>query len=119
MTRNEARLYWKDSGLDYGVLEYANLQSLRNEINKSMISSGVIDNTMRAWQRFTLRKDSPQRKWADLRCRAYYFESRQAITFEPDGMVGFAGWADDENVKPILTAFCAWVDQMKVTTATT
>lgn len=113
MTREEARTHWSKSGLTYEVLGYANLRSLRSGINKSMISSAVIGNTMRAKQRFTLRDDGPKRKWADLRCRAYYFEDRQAITFEPDGFVGFAGWSDDENVKPILTAFCAWVDQMK------
>lgn len=30
----------------------------------------------------------------------------------PDGFVGFAGWAGDHNVQPILTAFCRWVDEL-------
>lgn len=33
-----------------------------------------------------------------------------------DGFVGFAGWADDTNVQPILTAFCAWVDGVEAFT---
>jgi hypothetical protein len=44
----------------------------------------------------------------ELCCRSDYFEGRQAVTFEEGGFVGFAGWADEVNVQPVLRAFVAW-----------
>lgn len=40
----------------------------------------------------------------------YHFENREAITFNKDGFIGFAGWADRTNIVPIITAFNKWVD---------
>ena len=45
-----------------------------------------------------------------IRCKSYYFKDREAITFDSDGFVGFAGWADDGNVQPILRATLKWVE---------
>lgn len=39
-----------------------------------------------------------------------YFTQREAISFNADGFIGFAGWAADENLKPFLDAFYEWVD---------
>jgi len=44
--------------------------------------------------------------------KAYYFHSRQGITFEPDGWIGIAGWADDTNVQPLLRALVAWAEEV-------
>jgi len=107
MTRDEARSHWKKSGLSFASLTPSNLRNLRGKVNKAMIASGAIGESYRAHQRFTIRDTH-----AALRCRAYYFEQREAITFNKDGFVGFAGWADDTNIQPILSAFCAWVDEM-------
>lgn len=38
-----------------------------------------------------------------------YFKGREAISFNSDGFIGFAGWADDKNVQPFLRAFVLWV----------
>jgi len=80
------------------VLTRENLQRLRTLINERMMASGLIKSTYRCRQRacLTLRKGKPY--WAALRCHAYYFDNREAVTFNPDGFVGFAGWAADDNV---------------------
>ena len=44
-----------------------------------------------------------------------HFEDREAITFNPQDskgvcFVGFAGWADDTNVTPFVSAFSKFVD---------
>lgn len=44
----------------------------------------------------------------------YYFKRREAISFNTEnklgiGFIGFAGWADDSNVQPILQAADNWV----------
>lgn len=49
-------------------------------------------------------------KYAEIRCRAHYFTMREAITFNEDGFIGFCGWSDSKNEKPILKAFSTWLD---------
>ncbi|MDN0064849.1 hypothetical protein [Collinsella ihumii] len=46
---------------------------------------------------------------AFLRVSGFYFSGREAISFNEDGFIGIAGWADDTNVKPFLRAFHKWV----------
>jgi hypothetical protein len=111
MTRDEARKHWAASGLTYAALTAESLERLRARIDAEMIASGLIDHTYRARESATLH-EQPGNRWADIRCSAYYFEDRQAVTFEPTGFVGFAGWADEENVQPILAAFVDWVDEL-------
>jgi len=50
---------------------------------------------------------------AELRCRAFYFRSREAVTFRSDGWIGFCGWASDENAVPILEGFRKWVASLQ------
>ncbi|KKL44598.1 hypothetical protein LCGC14_2364080 [marine sediment metagenome] len=45
-----------------------------------------------------------------IRVESYYFKDREGITFHDDGFVGFAGWADDTNVQPLLRAALDWVE---------
>jgi hypothetical protein len=112
MTRDEARQHWASSGLTYDVLTEGNLERLRQRIDAATLASGLIDSTFRAREMATINRQ-PGNHWADIRCSAYYFDDRQAVTFESNGFVGFAGWADDTNVQPILEAFVAWVDEMR------
>lgn len=38
------------------------------------------------------------------------WEARQAMTFEPDGFIGFCGWADNNNMKPFVNGFMKWLE---------
>ena len=49
-------------------------------------------------------------KFAEILIKGSNFKSREGITFNEDGFIGFAGWADSENWKPFVTGFCKWVD---------
>lgn len=40
----------------------------------------------------------------------FYFKRREAISFNNNGFIGFAGWADTENSKPFINAFEKWVN---------
>lgn len=48
---------------------------------------------------------------AYIRVNGPYFEDREAISINPDGFVGFAGWADSRNERPFLVAFARWMDE--------
>ena len=110
MTRDEARAHWAKSGLTYDVLTKASLARLRKLIDTEMRKGDYVRGTLRAGRAGTLNG-----RWgpADIRCQGYYFNDRQAVTFEKGGFVGFAGWADDTNVQPILAGFCVWVNELK------
>lgn len=42
------------------------------------------------------------------------YSVRTGISFNKDGYIGFAGWADSDNVKPFIQAFKEWVDIIKL-----
>ena len=49
-------------------------------------------------------------KFAEILVKGSNFKSREGITFNQDGFIGFAGWADSENQKPFVTGFFKWID---------
>lgn len=48
---------------------------------------------------------------AYLRVDGSYFQGREAISFNKDGFIGIAGWADRNNVQPFLRAFLLWLSE--------
>lgn len=48
---------------------------------------------------------------AYLRVDGRYWQGREAISFNGDGFIGFAGWADDQNVQPFLCGFMRWLKE--------
>ena len=48
-----------------------------------------------------------------LYMNSHYFTRREAISFNSDGWIGFAGWADMGNLNPIKRAFMSWCDELK------
>lgn len=107
MTRDQVREMFSASGLTYSAITASSMQRLRALINASMTRSGVMGGSFRCRQRATIRDG-----YAELRCKAHYFENREAVTFNTDGFIGFAGWASDGNVQPVLQGFAAWVKEM-------
>lgn len=109
--RNTAREAFKQSGLTYDVVTRENLQRLRNIINKKMIEGGFIRGSFRCRQRAFMQA-TRRGLYAGIKCNAFYFKDREAVSFNPDGFIGFAGWADDTNIKPIVDGFIDWVKEI-------
>lgn len=109
--RREARAVFKEAGLTYAVLTPGSMRRLRAAINERMKASGSIDGTFRCKQRGVVT-ETQWGRFAELRCKANYFDDREAVTFNTDGFIGFAGWAAKTNVQPILEGFKAWVSEM-------
>ncbi len=108
MTRNDARKLFEECRLDYSALNGNNLRRLRTLVNNAMIESGLIRGSFRCFQRFSKIEGVVQ-----LNCRSDYFTDRPCITFNEGGFIGFAGWADDVNVQPILKAFAEWCRSLR------
>lgn len=111
LTRNDARAAFTSGGLSYAVLTSSNLRRLRALVNEAMRESGLIKGTYRCRQRGAI-KEAVGGRFAELRCRSFYFDNREVVTFNPDGFIGFAGWADAQNVQPILAGFVAWCREL-------
>ncbi|MBB3947096.1 hypothetical protein GGQ73_003060 [Rhizobium skierniewicense] len=118
MTREEARAAWDTSGLTYAHLTASSVQKLRDLIGTKMKSSGLMAPSGRSAG--TYRIQSKIKVWLQhggfgcgLYCKAFYFKDREAVTFNDNGFIGFAGWADEVNVQPILSAFVEWVEGLK------
>lgn len=109
--RADARQAFNAAGLTYAVLTPENMQRLRTLVNDRMKASGLIMGAFRCRQRAII-KQTPWGPFAELRCRADYFTNREAISFNTDGFIGFAGWADDTNVRPIIEGFKTWCAEL-------
>lgn len=56
-------------------------------------------------------KNRKATKYLTLKCQNW--DSRECISFNSDGFIGFAGWADNKNIQPILAAVMDWVNFYK------
>lgn len=111
-TRDDARAEFAKLGLSGADLSSVQLAALRACVDQAMQKSGLMKGTFRCRQRFANVEDQRGRKWPYLQCRAFYFDNREAVTFNPDGFVGFAGWADDQHIQPIIDGFFRWLEIM-------
>lgn len=110
-TREDARSYWTAAGLAVAELDFGKVDRLREMIDAEMQSGGYLRGTFRAKKKVKRLRSGC---W-HVACEAWYFKgshARQAVTFQEDGFIGFAGWSDDTNIQPIIRAFMAWVDEM-------
>lgn len=107
LTRDQCRKLFEERGLSYSDLTIKNLQRLRLLINLRMIFGEYMEMSYRCNKRWSIQRRQKHGKiiFAHLRCKLFYFNNRQAVTFEKDGFIGFAGWSDDTNIKPILNGF--------------
>lgn len=107
-SRDNAREAFSAAGLTVEALTPEMLRDLRKMINDCMVSFGLIDGTLRMRASRGPKRNAGTLP-AMLRCRSRYFDDREAVTFNRDGFVGIAGWADEENVVPIIEGFTQWV----------
>lgn len=116
-TTEEARAYFKDKGLTYGDITEGDIlvltMLLQKELKKSNKDNETSASTMTLSSKVDMKKKS---NGSIVKCFLYmnshYFTRREAISFNQDGFIGFAGWADQGNTNPLLRAFLKWCDYM-------
>jgi len=112
LSRDKTRSAFKDAGLTYKAITPESIKRLRTLINQSMKDSGLIKGSFRCHRRGVITRSKTGRFFAGITCQSFYFEQREAVSFNDDGFIGFAGWADDENIQPILSGFTEWVKEL-------
>jgi hypothetical protein len=126
MTNNEAREYFKSKGLDYSILSQKKRDLLREFVRKELKSfrNGQFRMIVRRQNKTKdLRIEDNRITFFGIRAKGFntmtikgetkefvHFDDREAISFNRDGFIGFAGWADSKNVQPFLSAFVKWCD---------
>ena len=102
--RNEARNVFKSLKLHYSKISESDLVKLVDMLNESILNS-------KYWKKITLNKVILFNKYiqfAEITGSGDYFDSRECITFNGDGFIGFCGDADQNNTKPITDTFIKW-----------
>lgn len=115
---NEAREYFSNCGLTYRDINDGDILSLVLMINKELKKANKNRETstgnMRLSEKIRIKK---RPDGSIITCFLYmnshYFTRRECISFNADGFIGFAGWADQGNTNPILRAFLRWCDSIK------
>lgn len=116
-TNKEARQYFRDKGLSYHDITEGDILSLlmllNREIKKSNKAGETSVSTMHMSSKIGMKKRT---NGTIIQCFLYvnshYFTRREAISFNEDGFIGFAGWADQGNTNPLLRAFLRWCDDL-------
>lgn len=115
---NEAREHFSNCGLTYRDINDGDILSLvlmlNQELKKANKNRETSTGNMRLSEKIRIKK---RPDGSIITCFLYmnshYFTQRECISFNADGFIGFAGWADQGNTNPILRAFLRWCDKLK------
>ena len=111
---DEARQYFINKGLSYDDITEGDILTLVMLLNKH-IKAANKDNETSVELTLSKRVNMKKKTNGSIICcylyvNAYYFTQRECISFNNDGFIGFAGWADQGNTNPMLRAFLEWCD---------
>ena len=117
-SNEDCRRYFADLGLTYDDITdgyiLALVMLLNREIKKSNRSGETSVNTMRLSEKQIIKhKPGGSISECYLFMNSHYFTQRECISFNRDGFIGFAGWADDGNTNPLRRAFLEWCNVLK------
>lgn len=100
MNRDAVRNRLAKEGITTENVTVDEIKSLRVIINKHLKRSGIYNGTAKLCRS---KKDV-----RFLEMKTDQWESREAVSFNRDGFIGIAGWADNNNVQPLLSALLEW-----------
>jgi len=117
-SNNEAREYFSNCGLTYDDITEGDILTLIMLLNKEIKQANKNCETSMGSMYLSKRIDMKRKTNGSiitcfLYVNSHYFERRECISFNGDGFIGFAGWADQGNTNPIIRAFLKWCDILK------
>lgn len=114
ISQDQARKYFTHVGLTYGHITLARVKKLHAILDRHLKANGIFDNSFHSHKDIGFEfTEEGGMSHASIKCSTNYFTGRQAIEFEKNGFIGFAGWAGLDALKPILEAFVEWCDLIK------
>lgn len=100
MNNDEVREAIKGKGITSDNVTETQLRSLFKILQRKLRESDCFEGTYRVFNR------KPSKF---MTCSAHYFKNRELVSFNRDGFIGFAGWSDSKNVKPIHDSIIEWL----------
>jgi hypothetical protein len=115
-TTQQARDYFKNAGLSYADMTpqmfFDLVEIVKEELpnNDYCLEMHVHQKTKK--NNTTYNYDSKGfLKNAFIKVDGPYFKAREAISFNQNGFIGFAGWASGVNTEPFIDAFVKWCNK--------
>lgn len=119
MNNEEARKLFHQSGISYSDIGSKEIAQLIKYVKTELIKTDSELNMKlcRLRKNDVSYKDDGSIKNCYLMVDGSYFKRREAISFNTQNIkgeefIGFAGWADDKNVKPFIDGFVTWLRNM-------
>ena len=101
-TSDEARKRIAEAGITKDNVTDEQLQILRNCICARMRDSSNYNGTYRMDEKVSLF----------MTCSTEQWEGREAVSFNRDDFIGFAGWSNTNNLQPILQGVEDWLSAL-------
>lgn len=118
MNSEVARQYFVENGFKYEDITEGDIcilyMLLNKHIKRAVKAKSMSTDSMRMSQKIDSKyRTNGTLKSCYLYINSHYFTQREAISFNLDGFIGFAGWADSSNRQPFIDAFVEWIGRMK------
>ncbi len=114
MTTEQARNYFAEKGFTYENVTEVEICILLLLLKKHIKQANKENKTSVTLRMSEKIKGEYKADGTVIECYLFlnsdYFTRREAISFNKNGFIGFAGWADDGNKEPLIKAFVEWVD---------
>ena len=115
MNSDQARVYF-----EYSELTYAKLNRFTIDLLANMIQTEIMKQRIEIPDTALLNVEPPKYTAKQLKTGTFsgfeltvsgtYFSKREAITFNENGFIGFAGWASGYHKEPFTVGFIKWCD---------
>lgn len=117
LEKSKARDRFAELGLTYDNVTEGDIlvlvMMLNRAIKRASRAGEMSTSTMHLSKKIDVKKKSNGVITACfLYLNSHYFTRRECISFNYDGFIGFCGWADSENEKPIIGAFLEWCNYL-------
>lgn len=103
MDNDQIREMLSERGVTVASVTSDQLKDLHQRLSEKLAASDCFRGTY---------KMNPMDDEKFMTCQASYFSCREAVSFNPDGFIGMAGWASSSNVAPIREAVIEWADSI-------
>lgn len=105
ITNDSVRVLAASSDITCANVTVDELKSLHEILSEELKASDCYHGSYRMDR---LKKD---RRY--MTCSTSQWKGREAVSFNRDGFIGMAGWADSTNIKPIRDGVIRWIGLMR------
>lgn len=114
MPRDGARQIFSKSGLKYSDITRDDLNVLSDLLTKHLkLHKKMLPLRMSKKIKIKYNSDGTLSD-CYLFVNGNYFTRREAISFNKEGFIGFAGWACETNAEPFTDSFKEWVEVLRL-----